>query len=70
MDDDPAGSSHCVMTRWATHLAFAHRHGAGRPAALDALSAPVFRFGACGVLHRPPLQTGDDAVVLYVRLLE
>jgi hypothetical protein len=34
MDDDPVGSSPCVMTRWAMHLAFAHRHETGRPAVL------------------------------------
>ena len=33
MRDDPAGLSHCVTTRWATYLAFAHRREAGRPAA-------------------------------------
>ena len=41
MDDDPNGLSYCAMTRWATHLAFAHRRGEGRPAALENQS-PAF----------------------------
>jgi hypothetical protein len=49
MRDDPAGLSHCVMTRFARQLAVANRHGAGRPAALDTLSAPFFRLGWRGV---------------------
>ncbi len=33
MYDDPAGLSHCVMTRIASQKGDAIRHGAGRPAA-------------------------------------
>lgn len=60
MPGDPAGLSHCVMTRFARPPADANRHGAGRPAALDTLSAPVFRLGLRGVSRgcHQPLQLG------------
>lgn len=60
MRDDPAGLSHCVATRFATHPADANRREAGRPAALDALSAPVFRLGSCDLSRgcHQPLQLG------------
>ena len=60
MDDNPAGLSGCVMTRIARPPADAIRHGAERPAALDALSAPVFRLGLRVVSRgcHQPLQLG------------
>jgi len=70
MDDDPAGSSDCVATPFARPSADANGREAGWPAAIETLSAPVFRFGSCGVLHQPPFQTGGDAAVLCFRLLE
>jgi hypothetical protein len=55
MDDDLAGSSHCVATPFARPSADANGREAGRPAAIETLSAPVFRFGARSVLHHSPL---------------
>ena len=58
MDDDPAGLSHCVMTRFATHPADANQREAGRPAALGAgefLKLP--KLGALN-LRWSPVPTG------------
>ena len=47
------------MIRIARHQADAIRHGAERPAALDTLSAPVFRFGLRALARgRNPLEFG------------
>ena len=45
--------------------------GAARPAVMNVLSAPVFRFGSrrSGVLHYQPFQIGRHAAVLGFGLL-